>query len=243
VNAFHCFFRYPWGEEAFKEARRRNKPIFLSVGYSTCHWCHVMERESFESESIAQVMNDNFVNIKMDREERPDIDRVYMTFVQAVSGSGGWPMSVWLTADLKPIYAGTYYPPDDRYYGRPGFRALLQTISDQWEDDCEKFILSADSILEVIKKSAILPVGKAVPDAKAVSGRCVQQLTRSYEPTFGGFSQQPKFPQPSNVVFLLHHLATTSDTKSKDDVAKMVDHTLKSMAIGGIHDHVGMVRK
>jgi uncharacterized protein YyaL (SSP411 family) len=116
----------PWGEEAFELARQQNKPIFLSVGYSTCHWCHVMERESFESETVAAVMNQYFVNIKVDREERPDVDRVYMTFVQATTGHGGWPMSVFLTPDLKPFYGGTYFPPDDRY-GRPGFVTLLNT--------------------------------------------------------------------------------------------------------------------
>ena len=119
----------PWGEEAFELARRQNKPIFLSVGYSTCHWCHVMEHESFESETVAAVMNEYFVNIKVDREERPDVDRVYMTFVQATTGHGGWPMSVFLTPDLKPFYGGTYFPPDDRY-GRPGFVSLLKHSGD-----------------------------------------------------------------------------------------------------------------
>jgi uncharacterized protein YyaL (SSP411 family) len=124
----------PWGEEAFELARQQNKPIFLSVGYSTCHWCHVMERESFESETVAAVMNQYFVNIKVDREERPDVDRVYMTFVQATTGHGGWPMSVFLTPDLKPFYGGTYFPPDDRY-GRPGFVTLLKHVAKAWQDD------------------------------------------------------------------------------------------------------------
>jgi uncharacterized protein YyaL (SSP411 family) len=125
---------YPWGEEAFAKARRENKPIFLSVGYSTCHWCHVMERESFRDPKIAAYMNDHFVNIKVDREERPDVDRVYMTFVQATTGGGGWPMSVWLTPDLKPFVGGTYFPPKDAF-GRPGFLTVLKRIADAWKDE------------------------------------------------------------------------------------------------------------
>jgi uncharacterized protein YyaL (SSP411 family) len=128
---------YPWGEEAFAKARRENKPIFLSVGYSTCHWCHVMAHESFESQEVAAIMNREFVNIKVDREERPDVDRVYMTFVQATTGGGGWPMSVWLTPDLKPFVGGTYFPPDDRY-GQPGFKSVLERIAAAWKQDHEK---------------------------------------------------------------------------------------------------------
>ncbi|KAG8231034.1 hypothetical protein J437_LFUL010812 [Ladona fulva] len=122
---------YPWGDEAFEKARKEDKLIFLSVGYSTCHWCHVMERESFENHEIAKVMNKHFVNIKVDREERPDVDKMYMTFVQATTGSGGWPMSVWLSPDLTPVYGGTYYPPEDRYYGRPGFKSVLEALAKQ----------------------------------------------------------------------------------------------------------------
>src|ERR1700723_3098294 len=125
---------YPWGEEALGRARAENKPILLSIGYSACHWCHVMERESFENEAIAQVMNENFVSIKVDREERPDLDRMYMLFVQASTGSGGWPMSVWLTPERKPFFGGPYFPPDNRY-GRPGFRAILENLARAWKDD------------------------------------------------------------------------------------------------------------
>src|SRR5437899_4046702 len=136
---------YPWGQEAFDKAKKENKPIFLSVGYSTCHWCHVMEHESFENSEIAKLMNDNFVNIKVDREERPDIDQVYMTFVQATTGSGGWPMNVWLTPDLKPFFGGTYFPPEDKW-GQPGLKKVLNKIADAWKTDRKKIVASSDQI-------------------------------------------------------------------------------------------------
>src|SRR4026209_2380294 len=138
---------YPWGEEAFAKARREKKPIFLSIGYSTCHWCHVMERESFENEEIAAFMNSRFVNIKVDREERPDVDRVYMTFVQATAGGGGWPMSVWLTPDLKPFYGGTYFPPTSRW-GRPGFVEIREEIARVWRAEPDRVRQSADAVTE-----------------------------------------------------------------------------------------------
>ena len=141
-HAYNPVDWYPWGEEAFAKARQENKPIFLSIGYSTCHWCHVMERESFENDDVAAVMNQYFVCIKVDREERPDIDRVYMTAVQATTGSGGWPMSVWLTPDLKPFFCGTYFPPDARY-GRPGFKELLQRVHDVWETNHDAVVAQA----------------------------------------------------------------------------------------------------
>src|SRR5258706_9936744 len=141
---------YPWGDEAFAKARSEDKPVFLSIGYSTCHWCHVMEHESFENEATAAVLNDQFVAIKVDREERPDVDRVYMTFVQATTGSGGWPMSVWLTPELKPFYGGTYFPPESKY-GRPGFADILQEISRVWVKDQEKLRESADQVTLQLK--------------------------------------------------------------------------------------------
>src|SRR5713101_6975638 len=143
---------YPWGPEAFEKARREDKPIFLSVGYSTCHWCHVMERESFENEPIADLMNQNYVPIKIDREERPDIDRIYMTFVQATTGSGGWPMSVWLTPDLQPFFGGTYFPPENRY-GRPGFVEILERIAEAWKTDRDKIVASSNQILRQLQSA------------------------------------------------------------------------------------------
>jgi len=199
-----------------------------------------MERESFESPSIAALMNAAFVNIKMDREERPDIDRIYMTFVQAISGSGGWPMSVWLTPDLEPFYGGTYYPPDDRYFGRPGFRSLIQTISEQYRENREKTYQSAKKIMEVLKRSTLLAPVQELPSAEETATRCLQQLTRSYEPLYGGFSDHPKFPQPVNLLFLLDRAARKNSTApDRFSTIKMVEATLEGMAKGGIHDHVG----
>src|SRR5512144_2049040 len=143
---------YPWGAEAFEKARRENKPIFLSIGYSTCHWCHVMEHESFENADIAAVLNANFVSIKVDREERPDVDRVYMTFVQATSGSGGWPMSVWLTPDLKPFFGGTYFPPESRF-GQPGFASVLTQVATAWRTDRAQIEESAGQVVEQLKNA------------------------------------------------------------------------------------------
>ncbi|HSH40197.1 MAG TPA: thioredoxin domain-containing protein, partial [Chthoniobacterales bacterium] len=143
----------PWGKEAFEKARREDKPIFLSIGYSTCHWCHVMAHESFEDEATAEIMNREFVNIKVDREERPDVDRVYMTFVQATTGHGGWPMSVWLTPDLKPFVGGTYFPPEDRY-GHPGFKRVLQRIANAWKQDRENIAKQGARIVEALSESA-----------------------------------------------------------------------------------------
>src|ERR1700736_1988182 len=142
---------YPWGEEAFEKARRENKAIFLSIGYSTCHWCHVMEREAFESERIAEVLNRNFVSIKVDREERPDVDRIYMTFVQASTGSGGWPMSVFLTPDLRPFFGGTYFPPDNRY-GRPGFQTLLERLASAWREQRAEIIEASGNVISQLKR-------------------------------------------------------------------------------------------
>src|SRR6202040_2895585 len=148
---------YPWGEEAFAKARRENKPIFLSIGYSTCHWCHVMAHESFESEDVAAIMNREFVNIKVDREERPDVDRVYMTFVQAMTGGGGWPMSVWLTPNLQPFVGGTYFPPEDRY-GQPAFRKVLERIAAAWKQDHEKITEQGTKIADALRQSQTAPV-------------------------------------------------------------------------------------
>ncbi len=151
---------FPWGEEAFAKARRENKPIFLSIGYSTCHWCHVMAHESFESAEVAAIMNREFVNIKVDREERPDVDRVYMTFVQATTGGGGWPMSVWLTPELKPFVGGTYFPPEDRY-GQPGFSKVLERIAAAWKQDHEKIGEQGTKIIAALSQAAVGGRGEA----------------------------------------------------------------------------------
>lgn len=244
---------YPWGDEAIARAKSEDKPIFLSVGYSTCHWCHVMERESFENEDIAKVMNEHFVNIKVDREERPDIDKVYMTYIQATSGGGGWPMSVWLTPDLKPIVGGTYFPPDDRYFGRPGFKTLLTSIADQWQKNRTKLLDQGSRIIEILRQASDLrsfgeqevaaattssSMGDAAPRASAVAATCYKQLSRSYDESMGGFGKAPKFPQCVNFNFLLRHHATAQDTGEAAKALEMCAHTLRKMARGGIHDHV-----
>ena len=193
---------YPWGPEAFEKARREQKPIFLSIGYSTCHWCHVMEHESFENEAIAQLVNRDFVPIKVDREERPDIDRIYMTFVQATTGSGGWPMSVFLTPDLEPFFGGTYFPPDNRY-GRPGFPLLLERIAEAWRKDRDKLVASGADILVQLRKVG----GDSTPTAidKGILDSCFHYFRRTFDRTLGGFGEAPKFPRPSVLNFLLRY--------------------------------------
>ena len=185
---------FPWSDEAFARARTDDKPIFLSIGYSTCHWCHVMERESFEDPAVAAVLNEHFVSIKVDREERPDVDRVYMTFVQATTGSGGWPMSVWLTPDLAPFYGGTYFPPTARW-GRPGFVDLLQEIARAWRTDRDGLLRSAGALAAELRKLEDAAARAAVPGADALA-RTVQQFREAFDVRHGGFGDAPKFPRP-----------------------------------------------
>ncbi|XP_067672484.1 spermatogenesis-associated protein 20-like [Haliotis asinina] len=230
---------YPWGQEAFDKAKAENKVIFLSVGYSTCHWCHVMERESFENEEIGRILNENFVSIKVDREERPDVDRVYMTFIQATSGGGGWPMSVWLTPDLNPIVGGTYFPPNDKYYGRPGFKTILQNIAEKWRtkrDDLEQKSEVVRSSLS--KMTNISDKGEnALPSEPQVM-KCFGMLVVSYDEEMGGFGKAPKFPQPVNFNFLFRFYGSNRDGEEGQHALNMCSHTLKMMAKGGVHDHV-----
>src|SRR6184192_3451566 len=186
---------YSWGEEAFAKARQENKPIFLSVGYSTCHWCHVMAHESFESEEVAAIMNHEFVNIKVDREERPDVDRVYMTFVQATTGGGGWPMSVWLTPDLKPFVGGTYFPPEDRY-GQPAFKKVLEKIAAAWKENHEKIVEQGSQIVNALQQSQASQPDTAIKIDIGVLQTAYDQFNRSFDPRDGGFATAPKFPRP-----------------------------------------------
>ena len=225
---------YPWGPQAFEKARAENKPIFLSIGYSTCHWCHVMEHESFENEDTAAILNRGFVAIKVDREERPDVDRIYMTFVQATTGSGGWPMSVFLTPDLKPFFGGTYFPPDNRY-GRPGFGALLTHIAQVWNSDRASVEASGREILEQLQRAtAIAPSAGTIED-KTLLDPCFYALRRSYDSTYGGFGNAPKFPRPVVLNFLLRYAGATGNEEARD----MTLHTLRAMAAGGMHDQIG----
>jgi uncharacterized protein YyaL (SSP411 family) len=224
---------YPWGEEAFAKARRENKPIFLSIGYSTCHWCHVMERESFENAEVATFLNQHFVSIKVDREERPDVDKIYMTFVQATTGQGGWPLSAFLTAGLKPFYGGTYFPPDQRH-GRLGFLQLLQQIQKLWQTRHEELAHSASDIHARLEQaSAAQPATDALL-TPAIVRQAGLAFKRAYDPRHGGFGGAPKFPQPSQPQFLLRYAKRFKD----DEAVRMVLTTCDRMAAGGIHDQL-----
>src|SRR5216110_1173728 len=228
---------YPWGEEAFARARRENKPIFLSVGYSTCHWCHVMAHESFESEEVAAIMNREFVNIKVDREERPDVDRVYMTFVQATTGSGGWPMSVWLTPDLKPFVGGTYFPPEERY-GQPAFKKVLERIARAWKEDHDKIVEQGSKIVDALRESQSAAPNEGKIDG-SVADAAYRQIDRSYDPKEGGFGNAPKFPRPVTLNFLTRFYARDPKRESGKHALEMTLFTLRKMAAGGMHDHIG----
>jgi hypothetical protein len=223
---------YPWGDEAFDKARQENRPIFLSIGYSTCHWCHVMERESFENTEIAKLINDNFVAIKVDREERPDIDAVYMQFVAAISGSGGWPMTVFLTPDRKPFFGGTYFPPENRD-GMIGLKALLPRVHDAWADKHETVLNSANSLSMKLRQAA----GMAQPGQvdPALLDHAYEAFGSEFDVHQGGFGPAPKFPRPAVLDFLFHYYNRTGEQQARD----MALQTLRAMAAGGIHDQLG----
>jgi uncharacterized protein len=224
---------YPWGDEAFEKARSEDKPVFLSIGYSTCHWCHVMERESFENEEIARLLNDDFVSIKVDREERPDVDRVYMLFVQAATGGGGWPMSVFLTPDRRPFFGGTYFPPDSRY-GRPGFAAILESLARAWRLDRERIEQSGAQTIEQLREySELAAAGFAA--GRDVLDSAFYAFRRSFDSRLGGFGAAPKFPRPSVYNFLLRYFAETHSEEARE----MVLLTLREMAKGGMNDQLG----
>jgi len=225
---------FPWGPEAFEKARREDKPIFLSIGYSTCHWCHVMERESFENEDIAALLNRDFVPIKVDREERPDVDRIYMTFVQATTGGGGWPMSVWLTPDLQPFFGGTYFPPEARY-GHPGFASILTQVAAAWAADRGQIVDSARDIVEDLRQHVAVEAGRVGAIDRAILDSGFFAFRRSFDTRLGGFGPAPKFPRPSVHNFLLRYHARTKNPEALD----MALLTLREMAKGGMHDQLG----
>ena len=232
---------FPWGEEAFAEARREDKPIFLSIGYSTCHWCHVMAHESFEDPRTAAVMNELFINIKLDREERPDVDRVYMTFVQATAGSGGWPMSVWLQPDLKPILGGTYFPPDDRH-GRRGFSSICRAVAHAWNDERDKVLAQGERIVSALRDYTRSERSPAATGSPAPSGEILRTasatLASGFDPEWGGFGQAPKFPRPVTLALLARAQARLTGNEGAH-AREMLLVTLDRMAAGGIHDHLG----
>lgn len=231
---------YPWGPEAFEKARSEDKPIFLSVGYSTCHWCHVMAHESFENEELARILNEHFISIKVDREERPDVDRIYMTFIQAAGGSGGWPMSVFLTPDLEPFGGGTYFPPEDRQ-GLPGFGSLLTRIANAWNTNRDGIIARGNQVIAALKEYAEgPPPADALPCEDLISNAHAK-LGSDFDREHGGFGGAPKFPRPVTLNFLLRAGTGKSESPATatTPAREMVLFTLQKMTAGGIHDHLG----
>ncbi len=199
---------HPWGPEAFETARRENKPIFLSIGYSTCHWCHVMEHESFENAEIAAMINRWFVPVKVDREERPDVDQIYMAAVQAMTGQGGWPLSVWLTPDLRPFYGGTYFPPRSAF-GRPGFKEILTRIHEVWQQQYEQVLQQSRQLHDVIVAAATAAGGAPGEINADLPGAAYDQFRIQYDEEHGGFGGAPKFPRPAQFNFLLRYWKRT----------------------------------
>src|SRR5258708_20689453 len=224
---------YPWGEAALGRARAENKPILLSIGYSACHWCRVMEHESFENEDIARLMNENFVNIKVDREERPDLDQIYMNAVQMMTGQGGWPMTMFLTPEGVPFYGGTYFPPSDRY-NMPGFPRILSSVAEAYRSQTEQVAGTASAMLGELRR-----FGLAEPSREMLTSELLdasyRRIATNYDRTHGGFGNAPKFPPAMTLEFLLHTFYRTGASEALE----MVEHTARKMANGGIYDQIG----
>jgi uncharacterized protein len=230
---------HPWGEEAFAKAKAQDKPIFLSVGYSSCHWCHVMEHESFEDDSVAEQINKDFISIKVDREERPDVDETYMTAVQLSSGRGGWPMTVFLTPDKKPFFAGTYFPKEERG-GHPAFATVLQQISEVWNNDRAKVQEIANQFADAIRQSRGKEAASSLPLGPELLDECVRALSLDFDEDHGGFGKAPKFPPHTAIEFLLNYgIGEFGEEDLRQTAADMALYTLEMMALGGLHDHVG----
>ena len=223
---------YPWGEEAFDKAKSEDKPIFLSIGYSTCHWCHVMAHESFEDSSVAKIMNETFVSIKVDREERPDIDKIYMTVCQLMTGSGGWPLTIVMTPDKKPFFAGTYFPKESRF-GRIGIIDLIKRIDSLWKNERKQLLDSSEKIIFALQDVNSESPGSSL--TKSVLNSTYSQLSARFDKKNGGFGTAPKFPTPHNLLFILRYWKRTGDEKA----LIMVEKTLKQMRMGGIYDQIG----
>ncbi|QFK71402.1 thioredoxin domain-containing protein [Pradoshia sp. D12] len=231
-HAYNPVDWFPWGKEAFEKAKQENKPVFVSIGYSTCHWCHVMERESFEDEEVASVINERFVSIKVDREERPDLDSIYMSVCQVMTGQGGWPLNVFLTPDQVPFYAGTYFPKHSRY-GRPGIIDVITQLHDTYINEPHKIEMTGERI-----KDAIMPPKQETSSEKLTMtaiNAAVQQFKRVFDEQYGGFGSAPKFPTPHNLMFLLRYFHMTKDQEALNMVLK----TLEGLSRGGIYDHIG----
>ncbi|NMC57344.1 MAG: thioredoxin domain-containing protein [Eubacteriaceae bacterium] len=226
---------YPWGSEAFEKAKNEDKPIFLSIGYSTCHWCHVMEQESFEDEDIAKILNEHFVSIKVDREQRPDIDSVYMRVCQMLTGAGGWPLSIFMTPEQKPFYAGTYFPKNS-IHNMLGFIELLTFIAEKWTNGRPELIASGNKITEILTEEFESKSGVISDDLdKIIIEKAFSQFAESFDKINGGFGSAPKFPSPHNLIFLLYY----SQLKNNKNALKMAEYTLAQMYRGGIFDHIG----
>ncbi|TFB25003.1 thioredoxin domain-containing protein [Filobacillus milosensis] len=223
---------YPWGDEAFEKAKKENKPVFLSIGYSTCHWCHVFERESFEDEQVAELLNKHFVSIKVDREERPDIDAIYMKVCQRMTGHGGWPLSIFMTPEQIPFYAGIYFPKESKY-GLPGFKDVIRHLSDTYHNDPGQIEEVTASVQKSLNQ-VIFKKGKE-RTSKEVTHQAFHELGKTFDTIYGGFEGAPKFPQPHNLMFLMRYYHQTGKTLAK----QMVEKTLNAMAKGGLYDHIG----
>lgn len=232
---------YPWGDEALARARAEDKPIFLSIGYAACHWCHVMAHESFEDPAIASIMNEHFINIKVDREERPDLDSIYMSATVAMTGSGGWPMSVFLTPDLRPFYAGTYFPPSPRY-NMPSFRDLLTSIVNAWKNERDEISRVGNQVTEHLRNAGQASGKASFPLTHGLLDNAASHLYNSYDWGFGGWGSAPKFPQPMTIEFLLNRATASESSSSQNDrqnYLKTAVHVLRAMARGGMYDVVG----
>lgn len=230
-HAYNPVDWYPWGEEAFAKAKAEDKPIFLSIGYSTCHWCHVMERESFEDEEVAALLNKHFISVKVDREERPDIDQIYMTACQAMTGQGGWPLTVLLTPEKQPFFAGSYFPKQSRY-GRPGLMDILAGIAKGWQQSRSQLLELAHELVTAIQRQEQHSPGRLKED---VFHKAFQNYQRSFDSEYGGFGSAPKFPAPHNLMFLLRYYRKYQQPAA----LAMVEKTLQAMYRGGIYDHIG----
>jgi uncharacterized protein YyaL (SSP411 family) len=235
-HAYNPVDWYPWGDEAFEKARSEDKPIFLSVGYSACHWCHVMERESFEDQAVADFLNEHYVSIKVDREERPDVDRIYMDVVQAVSGQGGWPMTVFADSEGRPFFGGTYFPPGDMY-GRPGFMRLIQGLNQAWTQDRDRLQENCDKLIDHLQHEhgTALKADNSLNPAQAEIA--IKHLRENHDADNGGFGHAPKFPSPTTHGFILSHYAAA--TGGTSEALELTLSTLDGMRRGGIHDHLG----
>ncbi len=231
-HAYNPVNWFAWTDEAFEKAKAEDKPIFLSIGYSTCHWCHVMEKESFEDEEVAQLMNDAFVSIKVDREERPDIDGIYMSVCQMITGSGGWPLTIAMTPDKKPFFTGTYFPKHNRF-NRIGMMELIPKLKSVWINQKDEVLKSADEIAASLSKQNFISDKVEIDDT--ILDKAYQELLKRYDETHGGFGNAPKFPSPHNLIFLLRYWKRKTEPKALE----MVEKTLTEMRYGGVYDHIG----